>query len=192
MAEKQAGGLSLRIGLTLNQLQSDFLAAEQTVKQGIAALNRQQNIIRLKMETDTAGLDALTEKTKILEIQERAITQLLAMQRDKLTLATKAYQDYANSKNANAVVTKNLETSMERERLAVARLEAQLKSLSAQQVIINTTKLQDSIAQLNSKIQHVKIQAELDVSKLQGANAAFDAQKIHIAAVTKVNCRDKS
>ncbi len=185
MAEKQAGGVSVRIGLTLNQLQSDFLAAEQTVKQGIAALNRQQNIVKLRMETDTAGLDALTDKNKILEIQERAITQLLEMQRDKLTLATKAYQDYASSKDANEVVAKKLETSMERERLAVARLEAQLKSLSAQQVLINTTKLQDSIAQLNSKIQHVKIQAELDVSKLQGANAAFDAQKIHIAAVTK-------
>lgn len=89
------------------------------------------------------------------------------MQRDRLTLATKAYQEYANSKNANEVVAKKLETSMERERLAVARLEAQLKSLSAQQVVINTTKLQDSIAQLNSKIQHVKIQAELDVSMLR-------------------------
>ena len=30
MAEKQAGELSLRIGLTLGQLQSDFLAADKT------------------------------------------------------------------------------------------------------------------------------------------------------------------
>lgn len=185
MAEKQAGGLSLRIGLTLSQLQSDFLAAEQTVKQGMAALNRQQNIIKLRMETDTVGLDAVTDKTKILEIQERSLNQLLEMQRDRLTLATKAYQEYANGKNVNEVVAKKLETAMEKERLAVARLEAQLKSLSAQQVIINTTGLQDSIAKLNTKIQHVKIQAEIDMSKLQGANAAFDAQKIHIAAVTK-------
>lgn len=185
MAEKQAGGLSLRIGLTLNQLQSDFLAAEQTVKQGMAALNRQQNLIRIKTETDLAGLDALADKTKIIEVQERALTQLLDMQRDKLTLATKAYQDYASSKNANEVVAKKLETAMERERLAVAKLEAQLKNLSAQKVTIDTSRLQESIAKINSKIQHIKIQAEIDTSKLSGANAAFDAQKIHIAAVTK-------
>ena len=185
MAEKQAGGLSLRIGLTLSQLQSDFLAAEQTVKQGIAALNRQQNLVRIRMETETAGLDAVVDKTKILEIQERSLTQLLNMQRDKLILATAAYQDYANSKNANETVAKKLETAMERERLAVARLEAQLKSLSAQKISVDTSQLQEKISQLNSRIQHIRIQTDIDVSKLQGANAAFDAQKVHIAAVTK-------
>ena len=41
MAEKQAGGLSLRTGLTLGQLQSDFLATKQTVNENIARLNRE-------------------------------------------------------------------------------------------------------------------------------------------------------
>ncbi|MBR0289336.1 MAG: hypothetical protein IJQ82_10185, partial [Selenomonadaceae bacterium] len=112
-------------------------------------------------------------------------TQLLEMQRDRLTLATAAYQDYAGAKNANEVVAKRLETAMERERLAVARLEAQLKSLSAQRISINTAQLQDGIAKLNAKIQQVKIRAEIDTSKLQGAAAIFYEQKNRIAAVTK-------
>ncbi|MBR4382770.1 MAG: hypothetical protein IKP64_04355, partial [Selenomonadaceae bacterium] len=66
MAERQVGGLSMRIGLTLSQLQSDFLAAEQTVKQGIATLNRQQNLVKIRMEAETVGLDAAVDKTKIL------------------------------------------------------------------------------------------------------------------------------
>lgn len=185
MADKQAGGLSLRIGLTLSQLQSDFLAAEQTVKQGIAAINRQQNIIKLRTEADLAGLDAVADKTKIIEVQERSLTQLLDLQRDKLKLATAAYQDVAQSKGANSAAAKQLEASMERERIAVARLEAQLKSLSAQKISVDTSHLQDTISKLNARIQHIKIKAEIDTSKLQGANAAFDAQKIHIAAVTK-------
>lgn len=73
MAEKQAGGLSLRIGLTLSELQSDFLQAEQTVRQGIAALNRQQNIVRLRMETDVTGLDSFADKAKIIEVREQAL-----------------------------------------------------------------------------------------------------------------------
>lgn len=185
MAEKQVGGLSLRIGLTLSQLQSDFLAAEQTIKQGMASLNRQQNIVKLKMETDVTGLDAVADKTKILEVQERGLTQLLEMQRDRLTLATKAYQEYANTKGANETVAKKLETSMERERLAVARLEAQLKSLAAQKVSLDTSQLQDNIAKLNARIQNIKISAEIDTSKLKDAGRVFDAQKTHVAALTQ-------
>ena len=134
MAEKQAGGLSIKIGLTLEQLQSDFLSADQTIKQGLANLNRQQNIVRLRMETDLAGLDAATDKAKILEIQEKSLTQILTMQRDRLTLATQAYQEYANGKNVNTVVSQKMEMAMERERLAVAQLEAELKSLASQKV----------------------------------------------------------
>ena len=184
MAEKQ-GGLSLRIGLTLSQLQSDFLAAEQTVKQGIATLNRQQNLVKIRMEAETVGLDAAVDKTKILEIQERSLMQLLEMQRDKLTLATAAYKDFAASKGADNVGTKKLEAAMERERLAVARLEAELKNLAAQKISLNTTQLQSNIAQITAQIQQVRIKAEFDTSQLSGAAAAFDAQKIHIAAVTR-------
>ena len=102
-----------------------------------------------------------------------------------MTLATKAYREYTDSKGANATVTKNLETAMERERLAVARLEAQLKSLSTQKISLDTTQIQENISRPNSNIQNVKIKAEIDTSKLQGATAAFDAQKIHISDVTK-------
>lgn len=185
MAEKQAGGLSMRIGIALSELQSDFLQAEQTVRQGIAALNRQQNIVRLRMETDVAGLDSFTDKTKIIEVREQALSQLLEMQRDKLTLATKAFQDYTSGKNVNATESKRLETAMERERLAVARLESELKKLSAQKVSIDVSGLQSNIEKISARIQNIRIKAEVDTSQLQGANAAFDAQKIHIAAVTK-------
>ena len=185
MAEKQAGGLSLRIGLTLSQLQSDFLQAEQTVRQGIAALNRQQNIVRLRMETDVAGLDSFADKTKIIEVREQALNQLLGMQRDRLTLATKAFQDYSNSEKAHEAESKRLETAMERERLAVARLESELKNLSAQKVSIDVSGLQSNIDKISARIQNIRLKAEVDTSQLQGANTAFDAQKIHIAAVTK-------
>ena len=185
MPEKHAGGLNLRIGLTLSQLQSDFLTAEQTVRQGVAALNRQQNLVKLRMDTDITGLDAVIDKTKILEVQERGLTQLLDMQRDKLALVTAAYRDWAASKGANDVGSKKLEASMERERLAVVRLEAELKNLAAQKISLDTSRLQDNISRITAQIQHVRIKAEFDTSALSGANAAFDAQKIHIAAVTR-------
>lgn len=189
MAEKKAGGLYLSIGLTLSQLQSDFLAAEQTIKSGIAQLNRQQNLIRLRMEADTAGLDRVKDATKFLETQERGLNQLLDLQRDKLKLATAAYQDVAKSKGANSAAAKQLETSMERERVAVARLEAQLKSLSAQKISINTSQLQatisENIARINAKIEHIKVKTDIDVSKLGAAASEFDKAKAHVQGLNR-------
>ena len=179
------GSLYVRLGLSLSELETGFVTAEQTVRQGIATLNRQQNIVKLKMEADTAGLDAIADKSKILAIQEQALTQILEMQRDKLKLATAAYQDLANSKNANSAAVQNSQAAMERERLAVARLEAQLKSLSGQKLFIDTTQLQESIAKINAKIQHIRITAEIDTSKLKSAGSVFDEQKAHVNALTK-------
>ena len=196
MAEKQAGGLGIRIGLTLSQLQSDFLAAEQTVRQGMTALNRQQNLVRIKMDTDTVGLDSITDKAKILEIQERGLNQILTMQRDKLTLATKAYQEYAASKNANATIAKNLETAMERERLAVARFEAQLKALQNQRTDINLqirtdsirqaeNQIHENIAQINARIESIRVKTEIDTSKLGMTASEFDRAKAHVQGLNR-------
>lgn len=184
MAEN-IGSLYVRLGLNLSELETGFVAAEQTIRQGIATLNRQQNIIKLKMQTDLAGLDAATDKAKILETQENALTQVLAMQRDKLRLATAAYQDLAQSKGANSAAAKVAETALERERLAVARLEQQLKSLAAQKVSLDTSQLQDNISRLNARIQNIKISAEIDTSKLEAAGRIFDVQKTHVAALTQ-------
>ena len=196
MAEKQAGGLALRIGLTLSQLQSDFLAAEQTVRQGMAALNRQQNLVRIKMDTDITGLDAIADKAKILEVQERGLNQILTMQRDKLTLVTKAYQEYAASQNANAAVAKNMEIAMERERLAVARFEAQLKALQSQRTDINLqirtdsirqaeNQLHENIARINARIENIRVKTDIDTSKLGTAASEFDRAKTHVQGLTR-------
>lgn len=193
MAEKHAGGLYMSIGLTLNQLQSDFLAAEQTVKQGVAAINRQQNIVKLRMEADTAGLDAVADKTKILDVQERSLTQLLDLQRDKLKLTQAAYQDVAQSKGANSTAAKNLEAAVERERLAVARLETQLKSLARQKItpeanvadVSNAIEtLEEKLERLNQSGEIVRVRAQVE---MEGLDKVADAGKILEARNNSLN-----
>lgn len=186
MAEgKSVGGLYMRLGLSLDELQSGFIAAEKTVQQNIARLNRENNLVRLRADIEISGLDAAKDATKILEIQEQALTRQLELQRDKLRLVSAAYREAAQNKNVNEAATQKLEASMERERLAVARLEAELKKLSSQKVSIDTTHVQDAIAKLNTRIKNIRIQAEIDTSKLQNAGSIFDAQKVHISAVTR-------
>ncbi|MBR1807179.1 MAG: hypothetical protein IJ774_12450, partial [Selenomonadaceae bacterium] len=177
------GGLYMRLGLSLDGLQSGFIAAEKTVQQNIARLNRESNLVKIRADIEMTGLDAVKDKTRLLEVQEQSLTRQLELQRDKLALVSAAYQEAA--KNKNTAATQKLETSMERERLAVARLEAELKKLSTQRISFDTAGLQDSIAKLNSRIKNIRIQAEIDTSKLQNAGSIFDAQKVHISAVTR-------
>ena len=177
--------LFLELGLDLSVLNSDFIAAERKITDNLGRLNRERNIIKLRVAADIAGLDSVRDATKIFAIQEQGLNQQLALSRDKLTILEAAYRQVANNQNSTAYAIQNAEQAWQKERIAVAQLEQQLKSLSAQKISLDTTQLQTSIAQVTAKIQHVRIKAEIDTSKLSGANAAFDAQKIRISAVTK-------
>lgn len=177
--------LYLELGLDISRLQADILAADRTVTENLGRINRAQNTIKLRVEADTAALDRVKDAVQIFEIQERGLNQQLSLSRDKLAILEAAYRQVANNSNSTALAVQRAEQAFQKQRIEVARLEAQLKSLSAQKISFDTSQLQEKISQINSRIQHVRIQADIDVSKLQGANAAFDAQKIHIAAVTR-------
>ena len=182
---KTLESLYLELGLDLSRLQADILAADRTVTENLGRLNREKNTIKLRVEADIAALDRVKDAASILEIQERGLNQQLALSRDKLAILEAAYKQVAANSNSTSLAVQSAEKAFLKEKIAVGQLEAQLKSLSAQKVSIDTTQLQEKISQLNSKIQHVKIQADIDVSKLKDAGSIFDAQKVHIAAVTK-------
>ena len=177
--------LYLELGLDLSQLQADILAADRTVTENLGRINRERNTIKLRVEADVAALDAVKNATQILEIQERGLNQQLTLSRDKLAILEAAYRQVAANKNSTAMAVQRAEQAFLKEKAAVGKLEQQLKSLAAQKISLDTSHLQNSIAQLNARIQHIRIQAEIDTSKLTGATAVFDTQKTHIAAVTK-------
>ena len=181
---KTLESLYIELGLDISKLQADILAADKTVTENLGRLNREKNTIKLRVEADIAALDRVKDATQILEIQERGLNRQLTLSRDKLAILEAAYKQVANNKNSTALAVQRAEQAFLKEKIAIEQLEQKLKSLSTQKISLDTTHLQDNIARLNARIQHVKIQADIDVSKLQGANAAFEAQKIHIAAVT--------
>ena len=177
--------LYLELGLDLSQLQADILAADKTVTENLGRLNRQNNLIKLRMEADIAGLDKATDAAKILEIQEKSLNQQLTLSKDKLAILEAAYKQVTDNQNSSALAVQNAEKAWQKARLEIGNLEARLKSLSTQKVSIDTTQLQDNISKLNAKIQHVKITAEIDTSKLRDAGSVFEVQKAHVAALTK-------
>ena len=86
--------LYFNLGLDMSQLTADFIAADKTINENMARLNREKNLIKIKAEVDMAGLDAAKDKAKILEIQEKALTQQIDLQRQRISLAEAAYKDF--------------------------------------------------------------------------------------------------
>ncbi|MBQ3451799.1 MAG: hypothetical protein IJG32_06015, partial [Selenomonadaceae bacterium] len=183
MAEN-LGELYIRMGLSLSELETDFLSAERTVTDNVRRLNRQSELVKIRAQVEMEGLDKVADAERILQIRQETLNQQMAIQRDRVRILDAELGELSRTQGENSIATQRATLRIERERLAVARLEAQLKSLSAQKISFDTSQLQEKISQLNSRIQHIRIKADIDVSKLQGANAAFDAQKVRIAAVT--------
>jgi len=138
MAEKKAAGkevsrLFLTLGLDVKQLENGLASANAEIQRNMNRWNREKNIIRLKMEADVAGLDAVKDKAKILEIQEKALNEILARQQSRLQAISARYHDLAASEGTSTAASQRLQAQMERERLSVARLEQELRQLRSQQ-----------------------------------------------------------
>ena len=142
MAENNsAGAVFVELGLDLTKLDSDFIAADETIQQNLSRLNRERNLIELRAQVEIGGLDAAADAEKIFEVQTRALTQQIEIQRDKVMLIEAAFQQLSNTQGANAAATQNMESRLNRETLALQKLETQLQQLQGnlQKVQTSTT-----------------------------------------------------
>ena len=177
--------LYLELGLDLSALQSDILAADKTVTENLGRLNRERNLIKIRMQADVSGLDAAKDATQILALQEKSLNEQLTISKDRLAILEAAYKQVASNQNSTALAIQNAEKQWQRERIEVGKLEAALKALASQKISFNTSQVQSEIDRLNAKIKNIKITAEIDTSKLREAGNVFDEQKTHVAALTK-------
>ena len=87
MAEdRSVGGLFLRLGLNLSELETGFVTASQTISQTISLLNRESDLVRIRSEVEIAGLDETADAERILQIRQEALNRQMAIQRDRVRL----------------------------------------------------------------------------------------------------------
>lgn len=70
--ENSAGAIFIDLGLDLNQLESDFIAADQTIQQNLNRLNRERNLIELRAQVEIGELEDAEE---ILATRTRALNR---------------------------------------------------------------------------------------------------------------------
>ena len=91
MAEN-LGDLYIRMGLSLSDLETDFLSAERTVTENVRRLNRQSELIRIRSEIEIAGLDESADAERILQIRTDALNRQMEIQRDRVRILTAELQ----------------------------------------------------------------------------------------------------
>lgn len=132
MAENNsAGAVFVELGLDLTKLDSDFIAADETIQQNLNRLNRERNLIELRAQVEIGGLDAVADAEKIFETQINSLNQKIQIQSDKVKLVEAAFQQLTNSQGASATATQNMEMRLNRETLALQKLQTQLQQLQA-------------------------------------------------------------
>ena len=80
---ENVGNLYLRLGLSYDELNQDFVNVEETLSSNIQRLNRQNTMINLKAAIDLTGV---TDAAQKLKIQQEALTRQVEIQQQKVKL----------------------------------------------------------------------------------------------------------
>ena len=170
------GRLYIELGLDLSKLQADILAADRTVTENLGRLNREKNIIKLRMEADIASLDRVKDATQILEIREKALNQQLTLTTDRMKILEAAYRQVAANANLTALAVNKAEQAFLKEKIAVGQLQQQLKELASQKPPpASTNNLLSGYQNIKGNISGKINELTTAFSQLSGATASADS-----------------
>lgn len=154
--------LYMSLGLDLSQLDSDFIAADRTVSQNMANLNRAKTQIKLQAQIDLNNLSENASDLDRLKIKEKEINALIKEQENRVKLTSAAYKQMAEAKGATALVSQKLQTSLLKEENELAKLQKELRELSLNKNInistnINTKGLSGAFQNVTSSASKAKL-----------------------------------
>ena len=130
---RSTGEIFVNLGLNIDDLETGFIAAENTVRQNLARLNREDNLIRLRTQVEIGNLDETADALQILSIREDELTRRIAIQRDRIRLTDASMRSLIETHGEESTIAQRAAASLERERLALQRLERELEELHSQQ-----------------------------------------------------------
>ena len=163
-------GLYLRLGLDFDELNQGFVQASRTLKSNMQALSRENTIIRLTAEADLSNVEDADQR---LAIQTESLNRQIEIQRNKLKLLTASWTSTARAEGENSDNAQRARIQVERERIALNRLERELRNL-------NETQHETSEGTQNLTAAFSSI-----AGKFAGPIAAFVAVKETLGAVSE-------
>lgn len=155
------GSLYMSLGLDLSELETGLVAVDRTVNENVRRLNRQADLIQLRADIEIAGLDEVADASRILEIRQNALNQQMATQRDRVRLLDAELRRLTAAHGADSVAVERATIRLERERLALANLERDLRGLndSTEESSSIFDELSDMLPEIPTKFQAIGLAA---------------------------------
>jgi len=187
---KVVDNLLLTLGLDFSGLDAGFLAADRTIKQNISAINSQKNQIKLQADIDLSRLQGVGSELDKLKVKETALTAQIDAQTAKYRILQGVLEQTRQIKDPQ-VNTAPMIAAAERNALTaqkeLEKLKADLRAVQSQRVQIQVeieqgkiketeNRIRDSISRMRTQIGNIKLQTEIDISKLTGADAAIQKE----------------
>lgn len=121
MADQEVGNLAVKVSMDLTGFQN-----------GISNLNRQMRIVQSEFQAATAGLGNFEKTTEGLRLKVDSLNKQIDLQKQKVAALEGAYQKSLETKGADAKATQELEIKLNKARAALASMEADLKTTTAE------------------------------------------------------------
>lgn len=143
-------GLYMRLGLDFSELDQNFVQAERTLRANMASLSRENTIVRLRAEADLSGVEDADER---IRIQTEALNRQIQIQEQRLRIATASLQSNAAATGRNSDNAQRASIAVERERLALRRLQNELNNVNHTQseTADGQNNLSESLAAIGTK-----------------------------------------
>ena len=127
---ENVGNLYLRLGLSYDELNQDFVNVEETLSSNIQRLNRQNTMINLKAAIDLTGV---TDAAQKLKIQQEALTRQVEIQQQKVKLYETEWIAAGKANGSASVQAEKAAIALKRQQLELANLTQRLKDVQAAQ-----------------------------------------------------------
>lgn len=124
------GGLYIRLGLSYDELNQDFVAVEETISANIQRLNRENKLIQLKADIDLTSVTSATDK---LKVQQQALTRQIELQAQKVKLYESSWVDAAKANGTASQQAQKAAIALRQQQLVLAMLSQRLKEVTAQE-----------------------------------------------------------
>lgn len=152
-SNESTSDLYIRLGLSLDELESGFVDAERTLRDNMSRISRANRIIELQLQVDLSGLDEAADAEEILAKKTEALNKLIKGQQDRVRLAAAELRNMAQRHGENSDQAQKAQIQLEHERVALAKLEEQLAHVgdTAEDAGEGSGGLTDAISELSRK-----------------------------------------
>ena len=128
MAKDNNNGLYLPLSINLDEWEKSLAMADADLQKAMREMRSATKDLKLKYDVEIANAKTAGDQLKVLELENKKLTDIYTAQKRAVEALNKAYQQSVKEKGADAQASKALATQLVRESQALERTKQQMNA----------------------------------------------------------------